>query len=103
MPARVRPGRSIGAHLANTPSVAAGKVALLAPEELVAELVDQAHPHGGDDGHARDGVAFSDDPFTWRKGGQVLIDVGEEGSIDSQYAHILRVSRRTPQLPWPGQ
>lgn len=39
------------------------------------------------DGHARDGLAFSDDLCSWRKSGSVLIDVGPEGSIDSRYAH----------------
>lgn len=39
------------------------------------------------DGHARDGVAFSEDLHTWKKSGEVLIDVGPEGSIDSLYAH----------------
>lgn len=39
------------------------------------------------DGHARDGVAFSNDLRSWEKSGEVLIDVGPEGSIDSRYAH----------------
>ena len=39
------------------------------------------------DGHARDGVAFSDDLMRWRKSGEILIDVGPEDSIDSRYAH----------------
>ncbi len=39
------------------------------------------------DGHARELAAFSDDLLTWRKAGEILIDVGPEGSIDSQYAH----------------
>jgi len=39
------------------------------------------------DGHAREGVAFSDDLFHWRKARQPLIDVGPPGSIDSKYAH----------------
>ncbi len=39
------------------------------------------------DGHARDGVAFSDDLEQWRKSGEILIDIGGEGSIDSRYAH----------------
>lgn len=39
------------------------------------------------DGHARNGVAFSDDLIKWKKGGEVLIDVGPDGSIDSRYAH----------------
>ncbi len=39
------------------------------------------------DNHARELVAFSDDLLTWRKAGEVLVDVGAEGSIDAQYAH----------------
>ena len=39
------------------------------------------------DGHAREGVAFSDDLLHWEKSGEVLIDVGGEGSIDATHAH----------------
>ncbi len=39
------------------------------------------------DGHARDSAAFSDDLLAWRKSGEVLVDVGPEGGIDSRYAH----------------
>ena len=39
------------------------------------------------DGHARDGAAFSDDLRHWRKAGEVLIDIGPKGSIDSRHAH----------------
>ncbi len=39
------------------------------------------------DGHARDGAALSNDLTHWRKGEELLIDVGHEGSIDSRYAH----------------
>ncbi len=39
------------------------------------------------DGHARDSVAFSDDLLHWEKSGEVLIDVGCVGCVDSQYAH----------------
>ena len=39
------------------------------------------------DGHARNGVAYSDDLIHWEKGNTVLIDVGPAGSIDSMYAH----------------
>ena len=39
------------------------------------------------DGHARDGVAFSEDLIHWKKGNSVLIDVGPAGTIDSKYAH----------------
>ena len=38
-------------------------------------------------GGARNGVAFSDDLQTWRKSGEVLIDLGPSGSIDETYAH----------------
>jgi len=39
------------------------------------------------DGHARDGVAFSDDLRSWRKAGEILIDVGPDESLDSRHAH----------------
>ncbi|NLV74286.1 MAG: hypothetical protein GXY52_06350 [Chloroflexi bacterium] len=39
------------------------------------------------DGHARNGVAFSDDLLHWEKAPVPLIDVGAVGSMDSQYAH----------------
>lgn len=39
------------------------------------------------DGHARDGVAYSGDLLHWRKSGEILIDVGPPGSVDSRYAH----------------
>lgn len=39
------------------------------------------------DGHARDSYATSCDLVHWTKSGQVLIDVGVAGSIDSKYAH----------------
>ncbi len=39
------------------------------------------------DGHARDGVAFSDDLLHWTKSGEVLVDVGADGAADSRYAH----------------
>lgn len=38
-------------------------------------------------GGAREGAAFSDDLQSWRKAGEVLIDVGPPGSIDSRHAH----------------
>jgi predicted GH43/DUF377 family glycosyl hydrolase len=41
----------------------------------------------GSDGHARDGVAFSEDLFRWKKSGEVLIDVGSPGSLDATHAH----------------
>lgn len=39
------------------------------------------------DGRARDSVAFSTDLLSWHTSGEILIDVGPTGSIDSQYAH----------------
>ena len=39
------------------------------------------------DGHARDGVAFSDDLMLWHKSKTILIDVGRDGSIDCRHAH----------------
>jgi predicted GH43/DUF377 family glycosyl hydrolase len=39
------------------------------------------------DGHARDSAAFSRDLLQWVKSGQILVDVGPPGSIDSHYAH----------------
>jgi predicted GH43/DUF377 family glycosyl hydrolase len=39
------------------------------------------------DGHARDSVAFSNDLLHWEKSGEILINVGPLGSIDSRHAH----------------
>jgi predicted GH43/DUF377 family glycosyl hydrolase len=39
------------------------------------------------DGHARDGYAVSCDLVHWAKGERVLIDVGEDGTYDSRFAH----------------
>lgn len=39
------------------------------------------------DGHAREGLAFSQDLLHWEKSGEVLIDVGGEGGIDETHAH----------------
>jgi predicted GH43/DUF377 family glycosyl hydrolase len=39
------------------------------------------------DGHAREGVAFSQDLHHWEKSGKILIDVDREDSIDSRHAH----------------
>jgi len=39
------------------------------------------------DRHARDSAAFSRDLLHWEKCGEVLIDVGPQGSCDSRYAH----------------
>lgn len=38
-------------------------------------------------GGARDGVAFSNDLKTWRKSGEILLDLGPAGSVDETYAH----------------
>lgn len=38
------------------------------------------------DGHARDGYAISNDLAHWRKSGEILIDVGAQGSFDDKYA-----------------
>jgi predicted GH43/DUF377 family glycosyl hydrolase len=49
------------------------------------------------DGHARDGIAFSNDLLHWDKSGEILIDVGSAGSIDSLHAHkpgIITKDRR---------
>ncbi len=50
------------------------------------------------DGHARDGAAFSDDLRHWQKAGEVLIDVGAEGRIDSRYAHKPGIISRGNRL-----
>ena len=39
------------------------------------------------DGHARDSVALSTDLIHWEKSGELLLDVGPAGSVDSRYAH----------------
>jgi predicted GH43/DUF377 family glycosyl hydrolase len=39
------------------------------------------------DGHARDSAACSRDLLHWYKISEILVDVGEEGSIDSIHAH----------------
>lgn len=38
------------------------------------------------DQHARDGYAVSSDLVSWRKSGEILIDVGPPGSFDDKYA-----------------
>lgn len=50
------------------------------------------------DGHARDGVAFSPDLREWCKAGEVLIDVGPDGSLDSRYAHKPGIISREGRL-----
>ena len=50
------------------------------------------------DGHARDGVAFSDDLKHWWKSKSILIDVGPAGSIDSLYAHKPGIITRGDSL-----
>jgi len=39
------------------------------------------------DGHARDSVAFSRDLIHWEESGEVLVDVGPDGAVDSIHAH----------------
>jgi predicted GH43/DUF377 family glycosyl hydrolase len=50
------------------------------------------------DGHARDGAAVSADLLSWSKTGEVLIDVGPEGTVDSRYAHKPGVIARDGRL-----
>ncbi|MBN2311284.1 MAG: hypothetical protein JXR94_20070 [Candidatus Hydrogenedentes bacterium] len=50
------------------------------------------------DGHARDGVAFSDDLIHWDKAPGPILDVGPEGSIDSRYAHKPGIIHRDGRL-----
>lgn len=50
------------------------------------------------DGRARDSVAFSRDLIYWEKSGEILIDVGPEGAIDSVYAHKPGVISRDGRL-----
>ncbi|HWD60997.1 MAG TPA: hypothetical protein VG369_00760 [Humibacter sp.] len=49
------------------------------------------------DGHAREGYATSDDLVQWEKSGELLIDVGAAGSIDSTHAHKPAV------ISWEGR
>jgi predicted GH43/DUF377 family glycosyl hydrolase len=50
------------------------------------------------DGHARNSLAFSPDLAHWTKSGEVLIDVGLPGSIDSRYAHKPGIITRDGKL-----
>jgi hypothetical protein len=50
------------------------------------------------DGHARDSAAFSQDLSQWVKSGQVLVDVGPLGSVDSHHAHKPGVITRDGRL-----
>jgi len=50
------------------------------------------------DGHARDSAAFSADLRQWRKAGEVLIDVGPEGSLDARHAHKPGIISRDGRL-----
>jgi len=50
------------------------------------------------DGHARDSSAFSSDLLRWEKSGEVLIDVGAAGSIDSRYAHKAGICAKDGRL-----
>lgn len=49
------------------------------------------------DGHAREGYATSDDLYSWTKSGEVLLDVGPAGSIDSRHTHKPAV------ITWNGR
>ncbi|WP_327581555.1 hypothetical protein OHA25_37000 [Nonomuraea sp. NBC_00507] len=46
------------------------------------------------DGHARESYAVSRDLRTWRKSGEILVDVGPPGSADDTYAHKPAVISR---------
>jgi predicted GH43/DUF377 family glycosyl hydrolase len=50
------------------------------------------------DGHARDGVAVSNDLMNWEKVDEILLEVGPEGSIDSKYAHKPGIITRDGKL-----
>jgi len=50
------------------------------------------------DGHARDGVAFSEGLIHWQKGNEAPIDVGPPGSIDSTHAHKPGIIAKDGQL-----
>lgn len=49
------------------------------------------------DGHAREGYATSRDLYSWEKSGEVLLDIGPAGSIDSIHAHKPAV------ISWNGR
>ncbi|WP_243063582.1 hypothetical protein [Humibacter sp. RRB41] len=49
------------------------------------------------DGHAREGYATSDDLVHWEKSGEILLDVGARGSIDSTHVHKPAV------ITWDGR
>ena len=50
------------------------------------------------DGKARDSVALSEDLKTWRKSGEILVDVGAPGAVDARYAHKPSVITREGRL-----
>jgi len=50
------------------------------------------------DGHARETYAVSKDLISWTKSGELLVDVGPEGAIDSQHAHKPTVIYRDRRL-----
>ena len=50
------------------------------------------------DGKARDSVALSEDLKTWRKSGEILVDVGAPGDVDARYAHKPSVITREGRL-----
>lgn len=49
-------------------------------------------------GKARDSVALSDDLTSWRKSGEILVDVGAPGTVDARYAHKPSVITRDGRL-----
>lgn len=40
-----------------------------------------------EDGHAREGLAWSRDLTTWTKSGEPILDIGPAGSVDAAHAH----------------
>lgn len=49
------------------------------------------------DGHAREGYATSRDLRSWEKSGEILLDIGPVGSIDSTHTHKPAV------IAWEGR
>jgi predicted GH43/DUF377 family glycosyl hydrolase len=52
----------------------------------------------GSDRHARDSAAYSVDLVHWIKTNEILVDVGEPGSIDDVYAHKPGIIARDGRL-----
>lgn len=50
------------------------------------------------DGHAREGLARSKDLRSWEKCGEVILDVGPAGSVDSRHAHKPGIIARDGRL-----